>query len=67
MMGNQTNDPYDPVTKLWRNDGSDSDGGWIFTDITNDQFPNLCGSSAAWADYDKDGDLDVAIMGMEGL
>ncbi|MBN1406468.1 MAG: VCBS repeat-containing protein [Calditrichaceae bacterium] len=67
MMGNQSNDPYDPVTKLWRNDGSDGADGWTFTDITDDQFPDLNGGSAAWADFDKDGDLDVAIMGMLSL
>ncbi len=67
MMGNQTYETYNPLTKLWRNDGENGASGWVFTDITGDQFPDLCGSSAAWADYDKDGDLDVAIMGMEGL
>ena len=64
MMGSQNYEVYNPLTKLWRNDGEGDFNSWTFTDITNDQFPDLCGSSAAWADYDKDGDMDVAIMGM---
>ena len=35
----------------------------VFTDL-NSQLPGLESGSAAWADYDNDGDLDLA-MAME--
>ncbi len=45
------------ITKVYRNDG---DNG--FTDI-NAGLPNLSSSSAAWGDFDNDGDLDILIAG----
>ncbi len=50
---------------LWRNDGPD--GGdpdsWMFTDVTDTLLADDGGqgASAAWGDYDRDGDLDVAL------
>jgi len=49
--------PYDPETRLYRNDGSGR-----FTD-THAGLPGLVFSAAAWHDYDADGDLDLALMG----
>ncbi len=48
---------YQPVTKVYRNDGSN-----VFTDIG----ANLSGSylgSGAWGDYDNDGRLDILLTG----
>ena len=47
------------TTKLYRNDGG------RFVDTKTDLFP-LSGSSAAWGDYDNDGDLDVLVTGWDG-
>jgi len=46
--------------RLWRNDGN-----WVFTDVTAAEgLSGLGGTfSAAWADIDNDGDLDLATTG----
>ena len=46
-----------PVTKLYRNDGSDT-----FTAVAT-ALVNVSSSSMAWADYDKDNDPDLLISG----
>ena len=38
----------------------------VFTDL-NSQLPGLESGSAAWADYDNDGDLDLAMAGFSSL
>ena len=44
-------------SRLYRNDG-----GLSFTNVTATAFPDLEQvSSAAWGDYDEDGDLDLAV------
>jgi predicted nucleotidyltransferase len=49
--------PYDPATKIYRNDG-----GGVFTDIGASLIGVLHGS-VAWGDYDNDGDLDILLTG----
>ncbi len=45
-----------PLTRLYRNDsGAFTDSGW--------SLPALKSSFAAWGDYDKDGNLDLALSG----
>jgi hypothetical protein len=63
IAGNKSSDLYDPSTKLYRNDGGGDDNSWIFTDVTDEQFPDLCYACAAWADYDNDGDQDLLLCG----
>lgn len=48
-----------PVSRLYRNDGSD-----VFRDLRADLVA-LAYSSAAWGDYDADGDLDLLLSGMD--
>jgi len=48
---------YTYVTQIYRND----DG--TFTDI-NAGLPGLQNGSAAWGDYDNDGDLDILLSGL---
>jgi hypothetical protein len=47
---------------LWRNDGPDGSGGWLFTDISaesgTDYSINCMGLGIG--DYDNDGDMDLA-------
>ncbi len=50
-----------PVTKIFRNDGSD-----VFTEQTSIILDQLLYSSAAWGDYDSDGDLDLVLSGATG-
>jgi predicted nucleotidyltransferase len=50
----------DYVTEVWRNDGSD-----IFTQASTDPT-GVNSSSAAWGDYDDDGDLDFLLAGHTG-
>ncbi len=45
--------------RVYRNDGSDT-----FTDISAG-IPGLYAGSAAWGDYDNDGDLDILLTGKE--
>ncbi len=53
--------------RLYRNDGPFGVGSWIFTDISIGANVATIVSSAAcdaaWGDYDKDGDLDLAVAG----
>ncbi len=48
---------YNPVLQVWVNNGTGA-----FTQVTTNLPPVLVGE-ADWADYDKDGDLDVLITG----
>jgi gliding motility-associated-like protein len=48
------------ITKVYRNNGNGT-----FTDSGN-SLTNLSSSSAAWGDYDNDGDLDILITGVIG-
>jgi hypothetical protein len=43
------------VLDVYRNDGAD-----VFTPL-NAQLPSFLGGSAAWGDYDEDGDLDLLL------
>jgi len=46
-----------PVAKVYRNDSG------TFTDI-GASLTGVYGGSAAWGDYDNDGDLDILLTGM---
>ena len=48
---------FNPASQVWRNDGMDT-----FTNIMAG-LTGVFGSSAAWGDYDNDGDLDILITG----
>ncbi len=50
------------VSKIYRNDGSD-----VFTDIHADLIDVGGKSSAAWGDYDNDGDLDILLTGWKNM
>jgi len=59
-------DPFapNPVTKLYRNEGTDGIGGWTFIDISaTANVEGMMRCSLAWGDYDDDDDLDLAIAG----
>jgi len=47
-----------PVSKIYRNNGYN-----IFMEQTTISLTEVSGSSAAWADYDNDGDLDILLTG----
>jgi predicted nucleotidyltransferase len=48
---------YSPISKIYRNDG-----GGTFTDI-NASLVGVYRGSAAWGDYDNDGDPDILLTG----
>jgi uncharacterized repeat protein (TIGR01451 family) len=51
-----------PVTKVYRNDGSDT-----FTEAITDTLSSVSRSSLAWGDYDNDDDLDILLTGRHGV
>jgi hypothetical protein len=59
LAGGTQSSPY-VASRVYRNDG---DG--TFTDINAPLTP-LGGGSAAWGDYDNDGDLDILLAGGRG-
>jgi uncharacterized repeat protein (TIGR01451 family) len=50
------------VSRVYRNDGADT-----FTAAVTDTLTGVEGGSAAWGDYDGDGDLDILLAGFAGL
>lgn len=59
LSGNTHAPNWQALTRLYRNDGG------TFVDA-GAGLPGLYRSAAAWADYDNDGDLDLAISGWTG-
>jgi len=53
---------------LWRNDGPDGSGGWIFTDVSVESGTDYTINSEGLGigDYDNDGHLDLAFSHSEG-
>lgn len=51
---------------LWRNDGPETDGGWKFTDISEESGTNIEmeGMGLAIGDYDLDGHLDMFLTNL---
>ncbi len=51
--------------KLWRNDGPDGGDpdGWLFADVTDSllAYDGSFTATAAWGDYDRDGDCDLYV------
>lgn len=54
-----TGTAFRPVSRILVNEGA---GGFVPADAG---LPSLANSSVAWADYDGDGDLDLAISGFD--
>ncbi|MCH8291225.1 VCBS repeat-containing protein [Candidatus Poribacteria bacterium] len=52
--------------KIYRNDRDDN-GAIIFNEELNAEFPGVWNSSAAWGDYDNDGNLDILMTGNNTL
>ena len=50
-----------PVSKIYRNTGTG------FTEVFAGSLTGVGGSSAAWGDYDNDGDLDILLTGYSGV
>jgi hypothetical protein len=48
---------------LWRNDGPDGQGGWLFTDVSAESSTDLSinGMGLAIGDYNNDGNLDMGM------
>ena len=47
-----------PIAKIYRNDGNNT-----FTELTGISLTGVTNGSAAWGDYDNDGDLDILLTG----
>ncbi len=48
------------ISKIYTNNGG------VFTELITANLPGLQHSSAAWGDYDNDGDLDILLTGIGG-
>jgi len=46
------------ITRIYRNKGNDT-----FEQYTDYTFPGIGRGTAAWGDFDKDGDLDISLIG----
>ncbi|MCX6335395.1 MAG: VCBS repeat-containing protein [Bacteroidia bacterium] len=58
LTGSTDDNPYNPVSKIYRNNGDNS-----FTEQTGINLTKVNNSSVAWGDYDNDGDLDILLTG----
>ncbi|HNO79151.1 MAG TPA: FG-GAP-like repeat-containing protein [Phycisphaerae bacterium] len=52
------------ISRIYRNDGG---GAFSVDSAASNAITNLYYASVAWGDYDRDGDLDLAINGFDGL
>jgi len=59
LTGDSSN--FNGVSKIYRNTGSE------FTEVYTGSLTGVFYSSAAWGDYDSDGDLDILLAGNDGL
>ncbi|MFA7123554.1 MAG: VCBS repeat-containing protein [Candidatus Delongbacteria bacterium] len=59
QAGSEYEGTIEYISRIYRNDSG------IFTDI-NAGLPGVFNSSAAWGDYDNDGDLDILLTGGPG-
>jgi predicted nucleotidyltransferase len=59
LTGSIPGSPYE-VSQVYRNDG-----GGVFADV-GASLDSVHNSSAAWGDYDNDGDLDILLAGRDG-
>ncbi|QQS35979.1 MAG: VCBS repeat-containing protein [Ignavibacteriales bacterium] len=57
---------FEYYTALMRNDGSDGNGGWIFTE-TDSVFSPTIHAQSSWADFDNDQDLDLLLVNIAPL
>ncbi|MFA6977912.1 MAG: FG-GAP-like repeat-containing protein [Ignavibacteriaceae bacterium] len=54
--------------KLFQNNGSVNDTGWVFKEVSVPFTGTNGGTSvASWGDYDNDGDLDLIIVGWDPI
>ena len=53
-------------TALMRNDGTDGNGGWLFTE-TATVFAPTSHAQSTWADFDNDRDLDLLLVNISPL
>lgn len=59
LLTGQTSSGF--VSKIYRNNGDNT-----FTEQSSIQLSQLYAGSAAWGDYDNDGDLDILLTGYNG-
>jgi len=58
LSGSYNDGAWKPVSKIYKNNGDNT-----FTEQTGISLAGNRGHSAAWGDYDNDGDLDILVTG----
>jgi len=62
LTGKESDDPFTPLSKIYKNDGDNT-----FSEQTGINLTAVDNGAVSWADYDKDGDLDILLTGYNDI
>ena len=62
LTGKVSDSPFTPISKIYKNNGNNT-----FTEQSGISLTAVDNGAVAWADYDKDGDLDILLTGYNDI